>query len=440
MKADGEPSRRPTGATSRRAWRPRRAGASGSWSARPDWRWCIGAAGGYFGEAAASPVACGRATGPGSTPSTTAPREGAGRSPPRPRGRPCCARTARAALPTRRRAPPATNGSDDIGSATHVFIRTTTDGVTIRVYQDAPELGVLHRAPHPESARIRRRGGRPGLVGLTTRRPTPVGLDSRRAMSRDGTGRQRSSSPTATPWGKVRSRQTQCVVIAAAGSAGAGPGSRRRQRRPTGIDPGPDGTGHGRSAATTIPATAIPTTATTTTAVARRVSPRQLVTGVFGVVEGDPVWWVAVEVGTEVTSVRVTFPDGATDEMAPVGGVAVLAHQRDRARGVGRHRALWVRGTLAAPRAGGSVLDTVTLPQHVARRCRFPRPCRSPLDGGTEAVPPNVIEVCPPPTRHPRLSPRPPPRSGSRSRARCGASAGSPRRARASGAAGGRAR
>ena len=48
--------------------------------------------------------------------------------------------------------------------------------------------------------------------------------------------------------------------------------------------------------------------------------------GAFGVVEGDPVWWVAVQVDASITRAEATFSDGSTDAMAPVGGVVVLAH------------------------------------------------------------------------------------------------------------------
>lgn len=43
-----------------------------------------------------------------------------------------------------------------------------------------------------------------------------------------------------------------------------------------------------------------------------------------GVAEGSPVW-LAVVRDEAATSVSVRFPDGSTDSMAPVGGVAVLA-------------------------------------------------------------------------------------------------------------------
>jgi hypothetical protein len=48
--------------------------------------------------------------------------------------------------------------------------------------------------------------------------------------------------------------------------------------------------------------------------------------GVFGGAEGSPAMWVAVRTGPGVGTARLRLPSGATDEMAPVEGVAVLAH------------------------------------------------------------------------------------------------------------------
>jgi len=47
----------------------------------------------------------------------------------------------------------------------------------------------------------------------------------------------------------------------------------------------------------------------------------------FGVVEGDPAAWVAVKADAGIARVRVRYADGATDEMVPVDGYAVLAHR-----------------------------------------------------------------------------------------------------------------
>jgi hypothetical protein len=49
----------------------------------------------------------------------------------------------------------------------------------------------------------------------------------------------------------------------------------------------------------------------------------------FGVAEGSPTMIVTVQTGPGVATVRLRLPSGATDQMAPVGNVAVLSHASD---------------------------------------------------------------------------------------------------------------
>lgn len=49
--------------------------------------------------------------------------------------------------------------------------------------------------------------------------------------------------------------------------------------------------------------------------------------GRFGRAEGSPAEWVALRTGPEVKTVRARFDGGGSDEMEPVQGYAVLAHQ-----------------------------------------------------------------------------------------------------------------
>ena len=58
----------------------------------------------------------------------------------------------------------------------------------------------------------------------------------------------------------------------------------------------------------------------------------QLATGVFGMVENSAVLWAAAQTGPGVSAVRLRLPSGATDQMAPVDGVAVLAHGTSTAK------------------------------------------------------------------------------------------------------------
>ena len=70
--------------------------------------------------------------------------------------------------------------------------------------------------------------------------------------------------------------------------------------------------------------------------------------GSFGTAEAAPARWVLVFVGTDITKVRATFPSGSTDEMEPVGGVALLAsHVTDATSGATTVEALTADGSVA---------------------------------------------------------------------------------------------
>jgi hypothetical protein len=143
----------------------------------------------------------------------------------------------------------------------------------------------------------------------------------------------------------------------------------------------------------------VPTTTTSTQpTTSPSVEPSALVPGTFGVLEGDPVWWVAVEVGSDVSSVRMTFPDGTTDEMAPVDGVAVLAHRVAPAVASAATGPYQVRGSLQLLGADGGVMDTVALPQS-STAAPVPTPVPTPpMDNQGSSVTPGVIVACPPST------------------------------------------
>ncbi|HEY5250618.1 MAG TPA: hypothetical protein VIJ09_03110 [Acidimicrobiales bacterium] len=84
--------------------------------------------------------------------------------------------------------------------------------------------------------------------------------------------------------------------------------------------------------------------------------------GAFGVTEGAPVWWTAVQVGPDVAKVTMTLADGSTDQMTPVDGVAVLAGQIDEATASEGDGPYEVRGTMRLLDADGTVVKTVTFP------------------------------------------------------------------------------
>jgi hypothetical protein len=105
--------------------------------------------------------------------------------------------------------------------------------------------------------------------------------------------------------------------------------------------------------------------------------------GAFGVTEGAPVWWVAVTVGPDVANVTMTFAGGATDQMSPVHGVAVLAHQIDPAPASSSDGPYEVRGTMTLTDAAGTVMKTVTFPA--------PAPVPVPLPVSVPGSPPTPV-------------------------------------------------
>lgn len=181
----------------------------------------------------------------------------------------------------------ATTGSpSDAGSATHLFTRTTADGVTIRVYRLA-------------------------ATGIDCG-PIPVA------------GGPATLSPSCGV--------SQQIAIEMSDDTAVGQGDL------------------GWSVASTPSTGSSPSTG----------APQTISAGAFGVVEGDPVWWVALQVGAEVTNSKVTFADGSTDEMAPVDGVAVLAHHISVGATSDPDS---VTGSVELFDGSGAVLNTLTLPQ-----------------------------------------------------------------------------
>ena len=86
-----------------------------------------------------------------------------------------------------------------------------------------------------------------------------------------------------------------------------------------------------------------------------------MVSGSFGFSEGSPTSWVAVQVSGNVASVRVRFAGGATDQMKPVGGVAVLAG----AVAGGGQGSSEVRGTVQLLDPSGKVVATQSIASSV---------------------------------------------------------------------------
>jgi hypothetical protein len=365
---------------------------------------CVGAAGGYLGEAAASPGAvAARVTGQKATAGGSAPSGRAGSVAPSAEG-PAAVCDGASGTSS---GGSSGGSSNDIGSATRLFIRTTADGVAIRAYEDAPSATPCFVSPTPEAGSVPGgdSSGSTGSGPASTLMPLiPTASDVTIELSDDdAVGQGSISSP-------------QCVMSPAGGSAGgSGTGTGTAGAQPGSPPASPP---RGANAPVITPATTTTTTATTTTTTTTATpnattppagaasEPLAIGSGTFGVVEGDPVWWVAVEVGSEVTSVEMMFPDGSTDQMAPVDGVAVLAHRVTAAVASAATGPYEVRGTLQLLGAGGTVLGTVSLPQEpTSVPGPVPVPLPEPLPSnqgsqavnpGGQAVSPGVIVVCPP--------------------------------------------
>jgi hypothetical protein len=101
----------------------------------------------------------------------------------------------------------------------------------------------------------------------------------------------------------------------------------------------------------------------------------------FGVAEGDPAWWVAVQVGSDVGSAKMTFADGSSDQMTPVDGVAVLAHHVPTQVASADPGPYTVRGTLELLGVDGTTVATVTLPQPAPTPIPLPAPSPAPTPG-----------------------------------------------------------
>lgn len=202
---------------------------------------------------------------------------------------------------------PGATSTSPLGSATHLFTRSTDDGVTVRVYASTS---------------------------------TPVAACG-----------PVSSQGTATNPVECGSRS---VSVEMSDDSAVGQG----------ILGAPIDQGAADGSSTTSGETAPGTS-----------EPQALSTGAFGVVEGDPVWWVALQVGSEVAQAKVNFADGSSDEMTPVDGIAVLVHHIGATTAA--NDPYTVKGTLTLTDPSGNTLATVTLPD-VPSPAPVPEPDPSP--------------------------------------------------------------
>ena len=108
---------------------------------------------------------------------------------------------------------------------------------------------------------------------------------------------------------------------------------------------------------------------------------------VVGVAEGAPVWVVTAEVDSSVAQVRATFPDGKSDQMAPVKGWAALAHVAPPATVDSSPPT----GSVQGLDASGKVVATATFPS--LSTVQPPKGVPLPATGATFTVPANGVGV-----------------------------------------------
>jgi hypothetical protein len=223
-----------------------------------------------------------------------------------------------------------TGGNQSLGSATHLFIRTTADGVTIRAYRLSSTL--------------------PCACG-------PIPYDSPTPASSGSSSGPGASGPLVVPGG---SSTTPATSLEFSDDTAVGQG---------------------------VLFGALGVSAPTNGPVAE---PPAVISNAFGVPEGAPVWWIAASVGPEVASAQMTFVDGSTDEMSPIDGVVVLAHQIDDSVAASGEGPYEVRGTLQLLDSSGAVINTVPFPTQDLPPAPLPVPDPStppaPVAGSTAST------------------------------------------------------
>ncbi len=206
-----------------------------------------------------------------------------------------------------------TGGNQSLGSATHLFTRTTADGVTIRAYR------------------------------LSSTEPCGCGPIPYGSATSPSSGSSSGSGASSQPVPRGGSLITPATSLEFSDDSAVG-----------------QGVLFGALGA------AAPTTGV--------AEPLAVISNAFGVPEGAPVWWIAASVGPEVASAQMTFADGSTDEMSPIDGVVVLARQIDASVASSGEGPNEVSGTLQLLDTSGTVINTVSFPAREPPPVPFPVP------------------------------------------------------------------
>jgi len=112
---------------------------------------------------------------------------------------------------------------------------------------------------------------------------------------------------------------------------------------------------------------------------ARRNTPALVfvTSGGFGVTQGEPVVWVALQTSKRVASVRADFAGGDADEMKPTDGIAVLASKLRANLGRSAEQT-GPLGKVRALDADGQVIGRIRLGPTLSYETGTPEDCRAP--------------------------------------------------------------
>jgi hypothetical protein len=190
--------------------------------------------------------------------------------------------------------------------ARHLFTRTTADGITIRAYRTDPPAPARETSPStpPPSGKapaagvacgggvIERWSGKPvpPEAGVSSSSDASSGASASASASSGANSGSPSGAPPPCPPIPPDCKPTPFVMAELSNDAAVGQGP--------------------------VPFAAEPPSTPLS----------QIFTGMFGATEGSPATWATVQTGPGVATVRLRLPSGATDQMAPVEGVAVVAH------------------------------------------------------------------------------------------------------------------
>jgi hypothetical protein len=196
-------------------------------------------------------------------------------------------------------------GAANAPKATHLFTRTSSDGIVIRAYRQDPPP----QPPEPStSSTTPSQKPLPGVCAGGVSNGAPPGADSGAVSSGSA-----SSGSSGSVGSSAGGRQITVNAVPAPGTPPC-----------PGIPPACKATPSVLAELSSDAAVGQGFDAIDVAQPSDALS--HLSTGMFGVPESSPAVFVTVQTGPGVATVRLRLPSGQTDSMAPVDGLAVLAH------------------------------------------------------------------------------------------------------------------